>query len=33
MELIIGNSILDEYFDAETMSVHFKAGRPVLKKK
>jgi len=33
MELIVWNSILDKYFDEETMSVHFKAGRPILKKK
>ncbi len=33
MEIIVGHSILDQYFDDTTMSVHFKAGRPVLKKK
>lgn len=33
MEIIVGHSILDKYFDETTMSVHFKANRPVLKKK
>lgn len=30
---IIGNSILDHYFDEQTMSLHLKANRPILRKK
>jgi ATPase len=32
MQAIIWNSILDQYFDEHTMSLHLKAGRPILKK-
>lgn len=30
---IIGNSVLDSYFDETTMSLHLKANRPILRKK
>jgi len=30
---IIGNSVLDKYFDETTMSLHLKANRPILRKK
>lgn len=30
---IIGNSALDHYFDEQTMSLHLKANRPILRKK
>lgn len=33
MQEIIGNSILDKFFDETTMSLHIKEGRPILKKK
>lgn len=33
MELIVWHSILDKYFAPDVMSVHFKASRPVLKKR
>lgn len=33
MEKIIGNSVLDQYFDETTMSLHLKANRPILRKK
>jgi len=33
MEQIIGNSILDQYFDEHTMSLHIKENSPVLQKK
>jgi len=32
-EQIIGNSVLDKYFDETTMSLHLKANRPILRKK
>lgn len=30
---LIGNSVLDSYFDETTMSLHLKANRPILRKK
>ena len=33
METILWNSVLDTYFDEQTMSLHLKADRPVLRKK
>ena len=33
METILWNSVLDKYFDEQTMSLHLKADRPVLRKK
>lgn len=33
MEQIIWNSFLDQYFDENTMSLHIKEGRPILRKK
>lgn len=32
-ETIVGNSILDKYFDEQTMSLHLKVNRPILRKK
>ena len=32
-QTIIGNSVLDKYFDEQTMSLHLKANRPILRKK
>ncbi len=32
-QAIIGNSVLDKYFDEQTMSLHLKANRPILRKK
>ena len=32
-QTIIGNSVLDKYFDETTMSLHLKANRPILRKK
>ena len=32
-EQIIGNSVLDKYFDETTMSLHLKVNRPILRKK
>lgn len=33
MQEIVGNSVLDTYFDETTMSVHFKQARPITSKK
>ena len=33
MATILWNSVLDKYFDEQTMSLHLKADRPVLRKK
>ena len=32
-QTIIGNSVLDKYFDEQTMSLHLKANRPILRNK
>lgn len=32
-QTIIGNSVLDKYFDETTMSLHLKVNRPILRKK
>lgn len=32
-ETIVGNSVLDKYFDEQTMSLHLKVNRPILRKK
>jgi len=32
MEIVVGNSILDQYFDEHTMSLHIKVNRPLLVK-
>lgn len=33
MTMILGNSVLDQYFDENTMSLHLKEKRPILRKK